>query len=355
MKSSYQLTLIFSLLSAAVLLPSCADRETPGETTVSRTVSVSFKASVPGAAAVPAETSGEMTALAFRQTGTADEVEWVPLPQASWTCLGEDKGYQMTCLLETGIYHFSLSRGLSVVDSRDTGDAGSQCYWVTDPDTRNLTAFQLRHPMENGQLKDCATDLYLNGKDLQDAKDLQIQQTFQTRLTHAQGRLDLVFASQGNLSSPFARISRLSLELYNVAATRSLSEENLPQELTETANYTSQILTSDDFAPFDVEGYKQEFEQTDNLSALLNSLSGTTACIRKWRFFPTDAVSGKLHVTYQNGYEQETSFSGVPLRENMATLLVVWVGQEHLLLSPEGIGSGELNGTSGQGESGFWN
>lgn len=353
MKQSHQLTPIFCLLATTGLLFSCSHGEAPDESTASRTVSVSFNTSVPEAAA-PAETSRNLNVLAFRQTGTANEVEWAPLPDASWSFLGKDKGYQMTCQLATGIYHFTLSQGLSVVDSRETGDAGSQCYWVSDPEPQQLNAYTLRHPMAGGKLKDCTADLYLNREDQTEAKHIQSQQNFQTRLTHAQARLDVVFARQGS-QSPFARIQQVSLELYDVTSSCGLAGEVSQEEKQEKADYTSQILTADDFAPFDVEGYKQEFEQTDNLSVLLNSLESATAGIRKWRFFPTSSVSGKLHVTYQNGYEQEAAFSNVHLEENMATLLVVWVDNEHLVLSPEGIGSGELSGTSGQGESGFWN
>ena len=208
--------------------------------------------------------------------------------------------------------------------------------------------------MAGGKLKDCTADLYLNREDQTEAKHIQSQQNFQTRLTHAQARLDVVFARQGS-QSPFARIQQVSLELYDVTSSCSLAGEVSQEEKQEKADYTSQTLTADDFAPFDVEGYKQEFEQTGQSVRPAQQPGKRNGRYPEWRFFPTSSVSGKLHVTYQNGYEQEAAFSNVHLEENMATLLVVWVDNEHLVLSPEGIGSGELSGTSGQGESGFWN
>lgn len=347
----------------ASLFASCNKEDSLDNELSSRTVNITFNASTNSGANPTSEKTSDLRALVFRQTSNENNiviVQWLPQPETSWSRLPEDSKYeyQMSCQLETGIYHFSLSKGLSVVETEEEGNSSNQCFWVENEESQSLNSYVVQHPKgEDGKLKECTVALFLNQDDMEKGKNIESNQDFSTALTHAQARLDFIIGYKGdNEVSPFDRIKEINIELTGINATYGLTGKEIQSG--PKAGF-SQNLGSEDFDGFDFDSYKQEFKNfkilDDIISTSLSGVTAETAKIKKWLFFPTESVSGTLSVTYNNGHTEDVSLNELKLSENMATIVVVWVSQEHLKLELEGIGEGKLDGFSGTGESGFWN
>lgn len=347
----------------ASLFASCNKEDSLDNELSSRTVNITFNASTNSGANPTSEKTSDLRALVFRQTSNENNiviVQWLPQPETSWSRLPEDSKYeyQMSCQLETGIYHFSLSKGLSVVETEEEGNSSNQCFWVENEESQSLNSYVVQHPKgEDGKLKECTVALFLNQDDMEKGKNIESNQDFSTALTHAQARLDFIIGYKGdNEVSPFDRIKEINIELTGINATYGLTGKEIQSG--PKAGF-SQNLGSEDFDGFDFDSYKQEFKNfkilDDIISTSLSGVTAETAKIKKWLFFPTESVSGTLSVTYNNGHTEDVSLNELKLSENMATIVVVWVSKEHLKLELEGIGEGKLDGFSGTGESGFWN
>lgn len=260
----------------------------------------------------------------------------------------------MSCQLETGIYHFSLSKGLSVVKTEEEGNSSNQCFWVENEESQPLNSYVVQHPKgEDGRLKECTVALFLNQDDMEGEKNIESNQKFSTALTHAQARLDFIIGYKGDDEvSPFDRIKEINIELTGINAAYGLTGKEIQSG--PKAGF-SQTLVQENFEGFDINSYKQEFKNSDNIPASLSGVTAETAKIKKWLFFPTESASGTLSVTYNNGHTEDVSLNELKLSENMATIVVVWVSKEHLKLELEGIGEGGLGESPGTGESGFWN
>lgn len=352
MRNSYRIKYGICLLLMASLFASCNKEDSLDNELSSRTVNITFNASTNSGANPTSEETSDLRALVFRQTSD-EKVQWLPQPETSWSRLSEDN-YQMSCQLETGIYHFSLSKGLSVVETEEEGNSSNQCFWVENEESQSLNSYVVQHPKgEDGKLKECTVALFLNQDDMEGEKNIESNQKFSTALTHAQARLDFIIGYKGgNKISPFDRIKEINIELTGINAAYGLTGEEIQSGA--KAGF-SQTLVQENFEGFDIDSYKQEFKNSDNIPASLSGVTAETAKIKKWLFFPTESVNGTLSVTYNNGHTEVVSLNELKLSENMATIVVVWVSQEHLKLELEGIGEGGLGESSGTGESGFWN
>lgn len=352
MRNSYRIKYGICLLLMASLFASCNKEDSLDNELSSRTVNITFNASTNSGANPTSEETSDLRALVFRQTSD-EKVQWLPQPETSWSRLSEDN-YQMSCQLETGIYHFSLSKGLSVVETKEEGNSSNQCFWVENEESQSLNSYVVQHPKgEDGKLKECTVALFLNQDDMEKGKNIESNQEFSTALTHAQARLDFIIGYKGGDEvSPFDRIKEINIELTDINATYGLTGEEIQSG--PKAGF-SQTLVQENFEGFDIDSYKQEFKNSDNIPASLSGVTAETAKIKKWLFFPTESVNGTLSVTYNNDHTEVVSLNELKLSENMATIVVVWVSQEHLKLELEGIGEGGLGGSSGTGESGFWN
>lgn len=346
----------------ASLFASCNKEDSLDNELSSRTVNITFNASTNSGANPTSEKTSDLRALVFRQTSNENNiviVQWLPQPETSWSRLPEDSEYeyQMSCQLETGIYHFSLSKGLSVVKTKEEGNSSNQCFWVENEESQSLNSYVVQHPKgEDGKLKECTVALFLNQDDMEVEKNIESNQDFSTALAHAQARLDFIIGYKGGDEvSPFDRIKEINIELTGINAAYGLTGKEIQSG--PKAGF-SQTLGSEDFDGFDFNSYKQDFEKfiiSKDISASLSGVTAETAKIKKWLFFPTESVSGTLSVTYNNGHTEDVSLNELKLSENMATIVVVWVSKEHLKLELEGIGEGKLDGFSGTGENGFWN
>lgn len=358
MRNSYRIKYGICLLLMASLFASCNKEDSLDNELSSRTVNITFNASTNSGANPTSEETSDLRALVFRQTSD-EKVQWLPQPETSWSRLPEDSTYeyQMSCQLETGIYHFSLSKGLSVVETEEEGNSSNQCFWVENEESQSLNSYVVQHPKgEDGKLKECTVALFLNQDDMEKGKNIESNQEFSTALTHAQARLDFIIGYKGGDEvSPFDRIKEINIELTGINAAYGLTGKEIQSG--PKADF-SQNLGSEDFDGFDFDSYKQEFKNfkiSDDISTSLSGVTAETAKIKKWLFFPTESVSGTLSVTYNNGHTEDVSLNELKLSENMATIVVVWVSKEHLKLELEGIGEGKLDGFSGTGENGFWN
>lgn len=342
----------------ASLFASCNKEDSLDNELSSRTVNITFNASTNLGANPTSEKTSDLRALVFRQTSD-EKVQWLPQSETSWSSL-PNGNYQMSCQLETGIYHFSLSKGLSVVKTEEEGNSSNQCFWVENEESQPLNSYVVQHPKgEDGRLKECTVALFLNQDDMEGEKNIESNQDFLTALAHAQARLDFIIGYKGGNKipiSPFDRIKEINIELTGINAAYGLTGKEIQSG--PKAGF-SQNLGSEDFDGFDFDSYKQEFKNfkilDDIISTSLSGVTAETAKIKKWLFFPTESVSGTLSVTYNNGHTEDVSLNELKLSENMATIVVVWVSKEHLKLELEGIGEGKLDGFSGTGENGFWN
>lgn len=336
----------------ASLFASCNKEDSLDNELSSRTVNITFNASTNSGANPTSEETSDLRALVFRQTSD-EKVQWLPQPETSWSRLSEDN-YQMSCQLETGIYHFSLSKGLSVVETEEEGNSSNQCFWVENEGIQSLNSYVVQHPKgEDGKLKECTVALFLNQDDMEKGKNIESNQKFSTALTHAQARLDFIIGYKGDDEvSPFDRIKEINIELTGINAAYGLTGKEIQSGA--KAGF-SQTLVQENFEGFDIDSYKQEFKKSDDIPASLSGVTAETAKIKKWLFFPTESVNGTLSVTYNNGHTEVVSLNELKLAENMATIVVVWVSQEHLKLELEGIGEGGLGESSETGENGFWN
>lgn len=336
----------------ASLFASCNKEDSLDNELSSRTVNITFNASTNSGANPTSEETSDLRALVFRQTSD-EKVQWLPQSETSWSSL-PNGNYQMSCQLETGIYHFSLSKGLSVVETEEEGNSSNQCFWVENEESQPLNSYVVQHPKgEDGRLKECTVALFLNQDDMEKGKNIESNQKFSTALTHAQARLDFIIGYKGDDEvSPFDRIKEINIELTGINAAYGLTGKEIQSG--PKAGF-SQTLVQENFEGFDINSYKQEFKNSDNIPASLSGVTAETAKIKKWLFFPTESASGTLSVTYNNGHTEDVSLNELKLSENMATIVVVWVSKEHLKLELEGIGEGGLGESSGTGESGFWN
>lgn len=352
MRNSYRIKYGICLLLMASLFASCNKEDSLDNELSSRTVNITFNASTNSGANPTSEEASDLRALVFRQTSD-EKVQWLPQSETSWSSL-PNGNYQMSCQLETGIYHFSLSKGLSVVKTEEEGNSSNQCFWVENEGIQSLNSYVAQHPKgEDGRLKECTVALFLNQADMEGEKNIESNQKFSTALTHAQARLDFIIGYKGgNEVSPFDRIKEINIELTGINAAYGLTGKEIQSG--PKADY-SQTLVQENFEGFDINSYKQEFKKSDDIPASLSGVTAETAKIKKWLFFPTESVNGTLSVTYNNGHTEVVSLNELKLSENMATIVVVWVSQEHLKLELEGIGEGGLGESSGTGESGFWN
>lgn len=352
MRNSYRIKYGICLLLMASLFASCNKEDSLDNELSSRTVNITFNASTNSGANPTSEETSDLRALVFRQTSD-EKVQWLPQSETSWSSL-PNGNYQMSCQLETGIYHFSLSKGLSVVETEEEGNSSNQCFWVENEESQPLNSYVVQHPKgEDGRLKECTVALFLNQDDMEKGKNIESNQDFSTALTHAQARLDFIIGYKGDDEvSPFDRIKEINIELTGINAAYGLTGKEIQSG--PKAGF-SQTLVQENFEGFDINSYKQEFKNSDNIPASLSGVTAETAKIKKWLFFPTESVSGTLSVTYNNGHTEVVSLNELKLSENMATIVVVWVSKEHLKLELEGIGEGGLGESSGTGESGFWN
>lgn len=352
MRNSYRIKYGICLLLMASLFASCNKEDSLDNELSSRTVNITFNASTNSGANPTSEETSDLRALVFRQTSD-EKVQWLPQPETSWSSL-PNGNYQMSCQLETGIYHFSLSKGLSVVETEEEGNSSNQCFWVENEESQPLNSYVVQHPKgEDGRLKECTVALFLNQDDMEKGKNIESNQDFSTALTHAQARLDFIIGYKGDDEvSPFDRIKEINIELTGINAAYGLTGKEIQSG--PKAGF-SQTLVQENFEGFDINSYKQEFKNSDNIPASLSGVTAETAKIKKWLFFPTESASGTLSVTYNNGHTEVVSLNELKLSENMATIVVVWVSKEHLKLELEGIGEGGLGESSGTGESGFWN
>ena len=352
MRNSYRIKYGICLLLMASLFASCNKEDSLDNELSSRTVNITFNASTNSGANPTSEETSDLRALVFRQTSD-EKVQWLPQSETSWSSL-PNGNYQMSCQLETGIYHFSLSKGLSVVETEEEGNSSNQCFWVENEESQPLNSYVVQHPKgEDGRLKECTVALFLNQDDMEKGKNIESNQKFSTALTHAQARLDFIIGYKGDDEvSPFDRIKEINIELTGINAAYGLTGKEIQSG--PKAGF-SQTLVQENFEGFDIDSYKQEFKNSDNIPASLSGVTAETAKIKKWLFFPTESASGTLSVTYNNGHTEDVSLNELKLSENMATIVVVWVSKEHLKLELEGIGEGGLGESSGTGESGFWN
>lgn len=352
MRNSYRIKYGICLLLMASLFASCNKEDSLDNELSSRTVNITFNASTNSGANSTSEETSDLRALVFRQTSD-EKVQWLPQSETSWSSL-PNGNYQMSCQLETGIYHFSLSKGLSVVKTEEEGNSSNQCFWVENEESQPLNSYVVQHPKgEDGRLKECTVALFLNQDDMEKGKNIESNQKFSTALTHAQARLDFIIGYKGDDEvSPFDRIKEINIELTGINAAYGLTGKEIQSG--PKAGF-SQTLVQENFEGFDINSYKQEFKNSDNIPASLSGVTAETAKIKKWLFFPTESASGTLSVTYNNGHTEDVSLNELKLSENMATIVVVWVSKEHLKLELEGIGEGGLGESSGTGESGFWN
>lgn len=354
MRNSYRIKYGICLLLMASLFASCNKEDSLDNELSSRTVNITFNASTNSGANPTSEETSDLRALVFRQTSD-EKVQWLPQSETSWSSL-PNGNYQMSCQLETGIYHFSLSKGLSVVETEEEGNSSNQCFWVENEESQPLNSYVVQHPKgEDGRLKECTVALFLNQDDMEKGKNIESNQDFSTALTHAQARLDFIIGYKGGNKipiSPFDRIKEINIELTGINAAYGLTGKEIQSG--PKAGF-SQTLVQENFEGFDIDSYKQEFKKSDDIPASLSGVTAETAKIKKWLFFPTESVSGTLSVTYNNGHTEVVSLNELKLSENMATIVVVWVSKEHLKLELEGIGEGGLGESSGTGESGFWN
>lgn len=352
MRNSYRIKYGICLLLMASLFASCNKEDSLDNELSSRTVNITFNASTNSGANPTSEETSDLRALVFRQTSD-EKVQWLPQSETSWSSL-PNGNYQMSCQLETGIYHFSLSKGLSVVETEEEGNSSNQCFWVENEESQPLNSYVVQHPKgEDGRLKECTVALFLNQDDMEKGKNIESNQKFSTALTHAQARLDFIIGYKGDDEvSPFDRIKEINIELTGINAAYGLTGKEIQSG--PKAGF-SQTLVQENFEGFDINSYKQEFKNSDNIPASLSGVTAETAKIKKWLFFPTESASGTLSVTYNNGHTEDVSLNELKLSENMATIVVVWVSKEHLKLELEGIGEGGLGESSGTGESGFWN
>lgn len=341
------------LLFLTSLLSACHDILDEGDST--RSVCISFKVPVATVASSQANSANDMSALMFKRTQSQDLeiVKYIPVA-ATWFP-SQDNSYQMQCQLETGTYHFSLSKGLSLVDSSVEGNQGEQCYWIIDNNSyASIDEYAISHPINDDKtLKECKTELYLNTDDVRTAQQIYSNKSGEIKLFHAQARLDMVFIYEGDDAdiSPFASIDAIELELDGLNSSCRFSGESI--ESAERKAKFCQQLDENDFSLFNWEDYKKEFQTLNGLPA--KDLTGENQKrIKKWYFFPASSIDGKLKVVFKNGYSQDFELSGLRLQRNWVTLIVINVIKEHLLLSPDGIGSAPL-GDGGESESGFWN
>lgn len=354
MRNSYRIKYGICLLLMASLFASCNKEDSLDNELSSRTVNITFNASTNSGANPTSEETSDLRALVFRQTSD-EKVQWLPQSETSWSSL-PNGNYQMSCQLETGIYHFSLSKGLSVVETEEEGNSSNQCFWVENEESQPLNSYVVQHPKgEDGRLKECTVALFLNQDDMEKGKNIESNQDFSTALTHAQARLDFIIGYKGDDEvSPFDRIKEINIELTGINAAYGLTGKEIQSG--PKASF-SQTLVQENFEGFDINSYKQEFKNSDNIPASLSGVTAETAKIKKWLFFPTESASGTLSVTYNynNGHTEVVSLNELKLSENMATIVVVWVSQEHLKLELVGIGEGGLGESSETGENGFWN
>ena len=352
MRNSYRIKYGICLLLMASLFASCNKEDSLDNELSSRTVNITFNASTNSGANPTSEETSDLRALVFRQTSD-EKVQWLPQPETSWSSL-PNGNYQMSCQLETGIYHFSLSKGLSVVETEEEGNSSNQCFWVENEESQSLNSYVVQHPKgEDGKLKECTVALFLNQDDMEGEKNIESNQDFSTALTHAQARLDFIIGYKGDDEvSPFDRIQKINIELTGINAAYGLTGKEIQSG--PKAGF-SQTLVQENFEGFDINSYKQEFKNSDNIPASLSGVTAETAKIKKWLFFPTESASGTLSVTYNNDHTEVVSLNELKLSENMATIVVVWVSQEHLKLELVGIGEGGLGESSETGENGFWN
>lgn len=341
---------LFSLTS---LLYSCHNQLDDG--VLSRSVLISFNVPVATHSSSQTSSTDDLNALIFKKTQIQglETVRYIPVTE-TWLS-DQNKRYKMQCQLETGSYHFSLSKGLNIVNDFVEGNQGEQCYWVLDDKPRaSIDDYAVHHPInDDNTLKECKTELYLNTEDVKILQLINSNKSGEIELYHAQGRLDMVFVYKGKSTetSPFASIETLDLELNGLNASCKFSGESI--ELAgKTAKFCQQ-LNEENFSVFELEDYKEEFQDLNNLP--LTDLAGNNQKrIKKWFFFPSSSVDGKLKVLFKNGYSQEFELSDLKLQRNWVTLIVVNITEEHLSLSPDGIGSAPL-GDGGENDSGFWN
>lgn len=351
MSCRHQFQYAAGLLIIANLLPSCSNHDVPEASDLSRSVRFSVEASA-SAGTSPTNPTGDLNALIFRHIQSSpDEVKNVEVT-TKWSepTVGT---YQMQCQLETGTYNFSFSKGLQIVDSPGLGNEGNQCYWVKDTNVHSsIMDYEICHPKNgDGTLKECKTELYLNTTDVLTPEVLESNQKVKQQvLYHAQARLDMIFAYKGESTdtSPFARISTIDLKLTGLNSSCRLDGTTATES--GIAVFT-QTQDEEDFSQFDLQSYKNEFKS----SITDDRLTGDNQKkIRKWLFFPSKTVNGTLIVHYRNGHSENVNLGSITLQSNFATMIVINVSKEHLYLSPNGIGSGEL-GDAGESGSGYWN
>lgn len=359
---------IMAGLSAALILTSCEQRgfDKTDNDIYKPTVKVAFEAAVPNRYDYSPGT-GEIRPLEIilKKSDSELGVEMLAEDPEGWQQTGSSWDFVKN--LQVGDYYFWFFAGLDRVSDYVTGNLGHVCYIIDSPGLTSEKKYKIIHPSLENYLKVCGSELYMdnNVSDASELVHLTINEKFNTKrtLTHAQGRVDLLFVnalktdsgyvpvSEGTVieQNPLLDVASISVSLQNVNSTCVIFDQTYENpmnfEVTEEGAHIPE---------FDFETYKNSFLDDQNLDWLSKCNSANS---RIWTglFFPTENVTGKVVLTYLNGRKIEKELAAFEIQRNRASLITVWLTTEKESIEVEIDETPPEFKEESIGDNGFWN
>lgn len=350
--------LLFCLLLGWAVV-SCSDGCLPHSRPDTASVQLSASASQGGMEG----SASEVALSVFRQTPDR-KIEMLDISPLDWIFTGEK--YVADISLEVGEYHFLLSKGMEILPAA-SGNAGEFCYMEQDACRgvhSGLSDYTVHHPAnENGLLKECG-ELYLNFdggiytgfaglvnlSNISDADGLKLT----SKLTHAQGRADLLFVCSdtgGNPieGAPLEYVSSVEISFSGLSATYHIGAD-APSTGTAAADF---VLNPADFTPIDASYLGGLAGLSDTQNGTLAGYADNGAVVKSWCFFPSGNVSGRFTVNFKNGHTVSKDFT-VAIERNKVTLAVVRMVSSYLVFDIDVENFDNVEWGSSEGDDGFW-
>lgn len=307
-----------------------------------------------------------------------------------WTG-SESTGYTLSKNLELGRYHFSMMMGVKRVATDEDGNSGKDCYIKTsDLPSTELTDFCILHPYSDNGLKECnalfleeGTGEFSNEVNLSENSDGTAKHVFESKLTHAHARVDIMVIKANKNDNGYdiidedplpndGKISNISIELEKLNNACSLKDLTFFKKDGIPDSY-SRTFQNKEFSDFVYNEYindfngENPFNGIESLKPLANGNFQNIRLLKGLYFFPSSGDSDIIDLNLTVNYKQNGT-SGTPaskvvteqitLNRNNVRLIVVWLINERFEVRPELDVTNELPDYEGgvtSGDEGFWN
>lgn len=358
---------IMAGLSAALILTSCEQRGFDKTDDIYKpTVKVAFEAAVPNRYDYsPGIEKIRPLEVILKKSDLESGVEMLSEDPEGWK--QTDSSWDFIKNLQVGSYYFWFFAGLDRVSDHVIGNSGNICYVVETSGLASEKNYKIVHPSLENSLKVCGSELYMDNSvsDASELVHLNTNEKFNTKrtLTHAQGRVDLLFVnalktdtgyvpvSEGTVieQNPLFDVSSISVFLQNVNSTCVIFDQTYENPM----NFETTV-EGGHVPEFDFETYKNSFLDDQNLDWLSDCNSANS---RIWTslFFPSENITGKVTLTYQNGRKIEKELSTFEIQRNRASLITVWMTTEKESIDVDIDETPPEFKEESIGDNGFWN